>query len=181
MANTNFFITSDTYFGRKGIISISKRPYSSVDEMDADMIKRWNAKVSPTDFVYHLGNFAWDPITADNVLRQLNGHIIFLTGSRDKALLEIAKHHAGKITFLVGQLVEIPKAKMILCRYPLEDWSGKDTGIIHYHGYSMKKLQTDLTKMNRINICCDCWNLAPIAISDIEELIKEFREVNEKK
>lgn len=46
------FFTSDLHFGHKNIIQYDQRPFSSVDEMDAALIERWNRKVSPEDLVY---------------------------------------------------------------------------------------------------------------------------------
>lgn len=43
------FFTSDLHFGHKNIIRYDNRPFLSVEEMDAEIVRRWNAKVSPDD------------------------------------------------------------------------------------------------------------------------------------
>lgn len=39
------FFTSDNHFGHEKVIQFDGRPFSSVEEMDTEMIRRWNAKV----------------------------------------------------------------------------------------------------------------------------------------
>ena len=51
------FITSDTHFGDESIRRYENRPFSSVQEMDEELIRRWNEKVSEDDVVWHLGDF----------------------------------------------------------------------------------------------------------------------------
>ena len=46
------FFTSDLHFGHKNIIRYDNRPFLSVEEMDAEIVRRWNAKVSPDDIYY---------------------------------------------------------------------------------------------------------------------------------
>ena len=52
---TTYFI-SDTHFGDSRALELSKRPYNSVENMDYDMILKWNTTVKPIDTVYHLGD-----------------------------------------------------------------------------------------------------------------------------
>ena len=52
----NIRLTSDHHFGHTNITRYDERPYGSVEEMDADMIARWNETVAPKDSVYHLGD-----------------------------------------------------------------------------------------------------------------------------
>ena len=68
----DFYITSDTWFGRPQILQIANRQFDNIEEMNATLIKNWNKKIKKNDIVFHLGNFAWDPITARKVLMTIN-------------------------------------------------------------------------------------------------------------
>lgn len=52
------YYISDTHFYHENIIKYCNRPFNSVDEMNSELIKRWNLVVKPEDEVYHLGDFA---------------------------------------------------------------------------------------------------------------------------
>ena len=45
------YFTSDTHFGHKNVIRLCGRPYETVEEMDEDMIEKWNRKVTELDTV----------------------------------------------------------------------------------------------------------------------------------
>ena len=53
----SIFFTADTHFCHKNIIKQEDRPFNSIEEMNETMIKKWNAKVKPTDSIYILGDF----------------------------------------------------------------------------------------------------------------------------
>ena len=38
------YYIADTHFGHAGILNLSRRPFSSVEEMDAVMIESWQGK-----------------------------------------------------------------------------------------------------------------------------------------
>ncbi len=174
MSKTKIFLTSDTMFGRKNIINHAKRPFKSVEEMDEKMTKLWNDKVKDNDIVYHLGNFAWDPFIANIMLGKLKGKIYFLNGNTDKALKESAQLY-DNVKMYDDQIIELPKLKAILCHWPLEYWNGKEDGIFHFHGHNYKDFPHKANE-NRINVCADCWNLAPVEIDTIKELINEYKQ-----
>lgn len=86
MANT--FLISDTHFSHANILTFKKedgsplRPFASVEEMDEEMIKRWNEAVKPNDKVYHLGDVAI-PKRGLDCLARLNGDKILVRGNHD--------------------------------------------------------------------------------------------------
>jgi calcineurin-like phosphoesterase family protein len=89
------FFTSDTHFGHLNIIKYCERPFDSVESMNRAMIDRWNAVVSDSDTVYHLGDFALGPKLLWKTYRyELNGQIIFIAGNHDNVPLERFKREA---------------------------------------------------------------------------------------
>jgi calcineurin-like phosphoesterase family protein len=172
MAKT--FFTSDTYFGRVNAISLFKRPFSDVEEMNIEIVKKWNSKVGKNDIVYHLGNFAWDPITASFAIELLNGKIFFLTGNSDDSLQEVlTKNHRNK-KIIKDQIIELPELNAVASHYPLEIWNGKDFDVMHFHGHS-PELKTDLKNSLRINCCIDNWDYYPVEYSTVLDIIKTIK------
>ena len=166
-----FYVTSDTWFGRPQILQIANRiQFNNVDEMNQQLIKNWNKTVKKNDTVFHLGNFAWDPQTARQVLRKLNGQIYFIIGTADEALLDIESEF-DNISVLEDQIIDLPQFDSVIAHYPLEVWNGKDTGTIHFHGHTVYSHKTDLDMMNRVNVCTDFWNYTPIKYSTIKDFI----------
>jgi hypothetical protein len=57
------FFIGDTHFGHRGIIQFSEtaphRPFSTIEEHDAELVRRWNAVVGLKDIVWHLGDFCF--------------------------------------------------------------------------------------------------------------------------
>ena len=84
----NVFLTSDTFFGRN--LSAVERGFDSVEGMEDNMIDLWNDTIGEDDVVYHLGNFAWDPISAETAINFLNGKIYFVSGKCDTFLPTIS-------------------------------------------------------------------------------------------
>lgn len=81
------FYTADTHFGFYPIIHATARPFSSVQEMDAAIIRNWNDAVSPDDTVYILGDFAYDKgDIPDTYFRVLNGKKHLIRGNHDASL-----------------------------------------------------------------------------------------------
>jgi calcineurin-like phosphoesterase family protein len=83
------FLTSDTHFGHAGVCRFTEadgvtkiRPWTDPDEMDEEMIKRWNAKVRPNDKVYHLGDVVINR-KALKTLARLNGDKVLIRGNHD--------------------------------------------------------------------------------------------------
>ena len=79
-----FFVISDTHFGHANIIKYCNRPFNSVEEMDAAMIKNWNEVVSNKDTVLHLGDFGLGSKEyIREIIGKLNGRKILIRGNHD--------------------------------------------------------------------------------------------------
>ena len=80
--------TSDLHFGHENILRFDNRPFSTTDEMDAELIRRWNAKVDRGDLVYVLGDMIWKSKNdeAFRIIQSLNGQIILIRGNHDRFL-----------------------------------------------------------------------------------------------
>jgi len=84
------FLVSDTHFGHAGVCrfthpddpDVKLRPWDNVDEMDEEMIRRWNHRVRPTDKVYHLGDVVINR-KALKTLHRLNGDKVLIRGNHD--------------------------------------------------------------------------------------------------
>ena len=84
------FLVSDTHFGHAGVChfthpddsSVKLRPWDNPDEMDEEMIRRWNDTVRPSDKVYHLGDVVINR-KALKTLARLNGDKVLIRGNHD--------------------------------------------------------------------------------------------------
>ena len=45
------FFTSDQHFGHEKVLEFDRRPFSSTEQMETEMIARWNRKVKQDDTV----------------------------------------------------------------------------------------------------------------------------------
>jgi calcineurin-like phosphoesterase family protein len=169
------YFVSDTFFGRSS--KAKSRGFSSVEEMNLEMINIWNSVVKPDDIVYHLGNFAWDIITAEQMLLNLNGVINFMPASYDAALLALEDNFTN-IDVLENGIYCIETRNLVLSPWRMVTWPAKNSGTLHIHGGD-RRHKSDLTKENRFNVNCELWSLAPVSLDSLEEVIKMVKENKE--
>ena len=53
----NTFFTADCHFQHFNILAYVNRPFKTSEEMDNEIIRRWNERVKPEDTIYILGDF----------------------------------------------------------------------------------------------------------------------------
>jgi len=162
MSETLF--TSDTHFQHKNIIKYCGRPFETVEEMTEGLVDNWNKEVGPKDHVWHLGDVTFGPFD----LNRLNGIKHLVRGNHDP------------ISYIQGYFVDIlpyhelkgilPKNRALaLFHYPIESWNGKFHGAIHLHGHSHGT--TDNTGLLRFDMGVDCWDMKPVPIERVLELV----------
>lgn len=77
----NYYFTSDTHFGQERALTLSKRPFKSVEEMDETIIKNINDKVAGVEdaVLFHLGDFG-----DYERVRDINCEVILLVGNYEE-------------------------------------------------------------------------------------------------
>lgn len=81
--NKRYFVIADTHFGHGSIIKYCNRPFTDIDAMNEELIKRWNEVVRNQDTVFILGDFAFGKNAISQIAPRLNGTKILIKGNHD--------------------------------------------------------------------------------------------------
>ncbi len=155
------FFTSDMHYGHVGILSHAKRPFESVEEMNEELIKRYNAKVSKKDNVYILGDVAFqDPRP---LVDRLNGRKHLVYGNHDERWM--SKLHACPFQWIkLGYELKMGEQKIWLAHFPHVSWGASHYGSLHFFGHSHGSYPG--TKSS-LDVGVDCWDLSPVSYEEI--------------
>ena len=79
----NYYI-SDLHLRHANVIRLDGRPFANMEEMEEELIRRWNERVTPQDTVYIIGDFCWQTSNAwIDILKQLKGRKVLIRGNHD--------------------------------------------------------------------------------------------------
>jgi calcineurin-like phosphoesterase family protein len=157
------FVTADNHFDHFNIIRYESRPYSSTEEMNLDMIEKWNSVVSPEDEVYNLGDIALAKTEFIVWLSyQLVGKIYLVKGNHDKKSNTFYQS-LGWTVFNKPIVWHDRKVVLSHARKPV------DPGWINIHGHSHSKGVND---KSHYCVSVENTNYTPINLND---LIKEMK------
>lgn len=175
----NWF-TADTHFGHKNVIPYCNRPFASVEEMDAELIRRWNFLVKPDDVVFHLGDFAFcGAIRAGIILSELNGLKVLIRGNHDRGYTDTKWKRLGFYEVKQSDFKTISGAPVRMSHFPFagqeadtRDFSKyqlKDNGgwLLHGHVHEAWKQQDKM-----INVGVDQWAYAPVSEEEISRILE---------
>lgn len=109
LKQNKIWFSSDSHFCHDRGFIYEPRGFSTVDEANEEIIKRWNSVVGPNDLVYHLG----DVMLNDNekgiqCLERLNGQIYILRGNHDTST-RMYMYLAAKNVFGCGDYAKVIK------------------------------------------------------------------------
>ena len=179
------FFTSDLHFGHENVLRFDHRPWRTAEEMDTELIRRWNNKVAPGDLVYVLGDLIWKTRDGDapTLLKQLNGQIILIKGNHDRFVRNGAakKCLAGIKDYddICVTLEDGTTRRCILSHYFIPMYNGHRYGAIHLHGHSHNTAEATeeleiAAELNRrgynneiYNVGCMYWNYEPVTLDEI--------------
>lgn len=171
----NTFFTADTHFGSDRTLSLSKRPFSSVKEMDDELIHLWNFIVSKTDKIYHLGDFG-----NYEMAKYLNGEIILILGNYEIKDINEGKIKKEDLTSIYGfsevyDNFRIPELNNIFATHCPLDCKKDEFNIFgHIHG-------RQLCKRYGLDVGTDGHHFRPIDVGDVlfyKEAIEKYYDEN---
>ena len=92
------YFISDLHFGHKDVIAFDRRPFKDVEEMEAELIRKWNAKVSRDDHVFVIGDMFGGVTTAHagEIVQSLKGCCCVQRDSSAGTRCEAKSHHAAQ-------------------------------------------------------------------------------------
>lgn len=174
---SEIYFTSDLHFGHKNVIMFDNRPFSSIEEMDAELIRRWNERVTSKDTVYILGDFSWyNTEKTVEILNQLNGKKFLIRGNHDRINIAI-QNCFEKVTSY--HEINISGQHIVLCHYPIHFFNRHHYGSImlygHVHnGHEENMVQAFKSQMQQLglpcrmfNVGCMHWNYTPVTLKEI--------------
>lgn len=156
------FFTSDTHFGHENVIGYCARPFKDAEEMDRELVRRWNETVRPFDDVYHLGDVSFRRAEETaRILKRLNGRITVVKGNHDRQGYLRKWVEAGAIlgwhqrywTFEPFFLSHVPMSteEPQLCGHVHVDWK---------------------QRRKTINVGVDQWDYRPVAYETLVGMIR---------
>jgi len=161
------YFTADTHFNHENIIRYCGRPFKSKDDMNLEMIRRWNEVVLPGDVVFHLGDFGFG--NCEDIINQLNGKIYFIPGSHDSHLLR-ADYFIKSVKILpLYYNLKHEKQHVVLSHYCMRTWPQSYYGSWHLFGHSHGKLEP-IGKS--LDVGVDVHDFYPLSWLDIKSKMK---------
>lgn len=178
------FIISDSHFGHKNIIKFHpiERPFTTIEEHDAELIKRWNKVVGKNDIVFHLGDFA---MAKKHVHKagELNGKKRLIMGNHD---IHPIADYALYFDKIYGVL---PYKGCILTHMPIRQDDTSWELNVHGHLHNNIVMSNEIVAPDKeypmnwemrpdpryLNVSCERVNLTPINFDLVNEKLKELR------
>lgn len=155
------------------------RNFTSSQEHDNEVIKRWNSVVTPDDIVYHLGDvMLGDNDYGINCLKRLNGHIKIIPGNHDTPTrLNLYKTLDNVEILGYAEVLKYKKYNFYLSHYPtmtsnLEKAPYLRMHLINLYGHTHQKKPffQDIPYMFHVGM--DSNNNTPVLLDDAIQLMK---------
>lgn len=177
------YFTSDLHIGHDKDFIWKPRGFSSVEEHDTEILKRWNSIVTPEDTVYILGDLCMSGNEEEwnRVYKVLNGKKFIIWGNHDtnnklnKYQTEYGMTYLGFASFY-----KYSKKKMFyLSHYPTLVGNFEEERFFwNLSGHTHNSNKFEFGQYSIYNVAVDAHNCYPVSI---EQIIKDINKYKEKK
>lgn len=166
------YFTSDLHFYHEKIIRHVHRPFQSAEEMNQTLIKKWNARVTPEDEVYILGDLTLKgPELASYCLYSLNGNKHLIRGNHDLYADSPAFDRSLFVSIRDYMELTYQNTRFVLFHYPIEEWNGMHKGTVALHGHQHHHKNYNLANRRnhllRYDVGVDANDMAPVSAEEI--------------
>lgn len=145
-SNMNYYI-SDLHLFHEAAIRFDDRPFRNLEEMHAEIVKRWNEKVNNGDTAYILGDVSMRGKNEDLIalVAILKGKKVLIRGNHD----DVSDLRYRQLFSEVCDYKEIRDSiagksyELVLCHYPIFSWKHMSRGTILLYGHTHNSPEDD--------------------------------------
>lgn len=171
----NVWVTSDLHFGHKNICNFVTsdgqpvRPWDTPEEMDEELIARFNERVAPTDKCYILGDVAINRRALATLSRLNCKDLVLIKGNHDIFRLEeYTKYFRDIRACMIYKDV-------VMSHVPVHPnsflrWKGQ----LHGHMHSNIVMLDDKPDTRYVNVCVEQNDFYPFLLDDAIAMIKDI-------
>jgi calcineurin-like phosphoesterase family protein len=165
------YFTSDPHFGHQNVIKYCNRPFKTSQEMDEEMIARWNSKIQRDDTVYIIGDFAFhQPIPTGKILDRLNGSKILVYGNHDKGIKKHPELKAKFVKCVDYAEIYIDDQFIVMSHYAMLVWNKSHHGSWMLHGHSHGALKYPY-EGKILDMGVDAHNFYPLSFAEVKKIM----------
>lgn len=131
------WFTADPHFWHQAMLTVPvwPRPYTLVEDMNEDLIKRWNDVVKRGDIVYVLGDFGvkMPDKEAQKIFNRLSGEKFLVIGNHDHKnpdVINLPWKWKGE-----RKTITVDGTRIVLDHFPLQAWDGSMKGSWDLYGH----------------------------------------------
>lgn len=143
------FYIADWHYGHGNILHFDNRPFKTVEEMNTELIRRWNDAVTPGDIVYILGDMFWCSMQKSiPILDSLNGEKFLIKGNHDRCNDNRFSKKFAKVTDYLE--VNDGDNKVILSHYPIPCFKNHFYGYYHLYGHVHSSFEWNMMEHDKM-------------------------------
>lgn len=184
----NLLFYSDPHFGHKNIIKYCNRPFNSVEEMDEELIRRYNEMVTDADAVVWVGDcFFYKKEKCKEIMDRLNGTKYLIRGNHDKSPQQMLS--MGFISVQEERWGYIGDHQVQLCHFPFKPFDFKNLNLSWFHQWFIQRYELRFRKERpknngqwlihghthnkrkfngrQIHVGVDAWDFYPVPVEEI--------------
>lgn len=177
------FFTSDPHLSHDKDFVVQARGFETVEEMNAEIIRRWNERVYPDDDVYVLGDLTLGDVEEGiRLIAKLNGYLHIMRGNHDTdKKVERYLELPNVVSIQYADVLKYGKAVFWMGHYPTitanyDDDKPWAKHVVCLFGHTHQEQPFYNNNPYMYNVGMDAHNCTPITIDEIIADIRKKKE-----